>query len=441
MPKASFNFPKGFLWGAATAAHQVEGQNTRNNWHRWEEEGHIIHGHRSGLACDWWGGRWREDFDRAAETGQNAHRLSIEWSRLQPGPDEWDEEALATYREILAGLRQREMTPMVTLHHFTDPLWIYEQGGWENDGTPEIFAQFVQKAVEGLKDLCNLWITINEPNVYTQGGYVAGEFPPGKKDLKASGVVMKNLVRGHALAYRAIHQIQREARVGVAHHFRSFWPNKPWFLLDRAAARLLDQNFNWAFPQALAKGKLQFAFQRFSIPEAVGTQDFFGVNYYTGDNTAFVPWLYKDLFIRRSYPKGAILSPSGFLAHTPHGLLETLKKVGRYNLPIIITENGVEDAEDRLRPRYLVEHLHQIWRATTATIPVKGYFHWSLVDNFEWERGWTQRFGLWGLNPDTQERIRRTSVDLYAHICKQNALMAEAVQTFAPESYDTIFPT
>ena len=140
MAQATFHFPVGFLWGTATAAYQVEGNNTNSNWWAWEKEpGRIVQGHKSGLACDWWGGRWREDFDRAAEGGQNAHRLSIEWSRIQPTPDHWDENALDRYRDMVRGLAERGMTPVVTLHHFSDPLWLAEKGGWERGAVAEHF--------------------------------------------------------------------------------------------------------------------------------------------------------------------------------------------------------------------------------------------------------------------------------------------------------------
>ena len=151
MPSASFHFPKGFLWGTATSSHQVEGGNTNNNWWAWEQqEGRILKGHKSGLACDWWGGRWREDFDRAAETGQNAHRLSVEWSRIQPTPDTWDEEALEKYRAMLRGLKERGIMPMVTLHHFSDPLWVAEKGAWETEAVVPWFERFVRKTVDAL---------------------------------------------------------------------------------------------------------------------------------------------------------------------------------------------------------------------------------------------------------------------------------------------------
>jgi beta-glucosidase len=142
MPQASYHFPRGFLWGTATAAHQVEGNNTNNQWWKWEQDGHADG--TSGLACDWWGGRWKEDFDRAAEGGQNAHRFSVEWSRIQPTPDTWDENALEHYRNMLRGLKERGMTPMVTLHHYSDPLWFYEMGGWEHKDAVTLFEKFVR---------------------------------------------------------------------------------------------------------------------------------------------------------------------------------------------------------------------------------------------------------------------------------------------------------
>lgn len=440
-PSATYYFPTGFLWGTATSSHQVEGNNTNNNWYLWENEpGRILHGHRSGLACDWWGGRWREDFDRAAETGQNAHRLSIEWSRIQPTPDRWDEDALDFYREMIRGLYQRNMTPLVTLHHFTDPIWLYEQGGWENEEAPRYFERYVAKVAEALKDYVSLWVTINEPNVYVYGGYLGGGFPPGKNDLRTAFQVLTNLVKGHAAAYQAIHRIQKTARVGIALNYRSFRPARPWLPLDTWIANFLHQGFNAAFPDAITHGKLRFATFRAEIPAAAKTQDFFGLNYYSRDLISFNPFSKTGFFYTARYPQEAELSDTGFLANVPEGIYEGLAWAKRYGLPIIITENGVEDADDDLRPRYLIQHLHQVWRAVNFNWQIKGYFHWSLVDNFEWERGWTQRFGLWGLEVETQRRIRRPSVDLYAEICKTNSLSAEMVQRFAPEIYTKLFP-
>lgn len=440
MPSATYHFPTGFMWGTATSSHQVEGGNTNNNWAAWEKEpGRIVNGDRAGLACDWWGGRWRDDFDRAAEGGQNAHRLSIEWSRVQPAPDRWDEDALDYYREMVRGLVERGMTPMVTLHHFTDPLWLTERGGWENDETPALFDAFTARVVTALKEYVTLWCTINEPNVYVTQGYLDTAFPPGKVDLGAAFTVMRNMVKGHATAYRTIHRLQPQARVGFALNYRGFIPARPGFLPDRWMANFLFANFNGSFVGALMDGRLRFGGKRVSLPEAAGTQDYFGLNYYTADLVRFVLDS-KRLFSERFYPPDADLSGGGYLANLPECFAQAIKWAVGIGKPVIISENGVEDASDRMRPRYLVEHIHKVWRAVNLNAPVKGYFHWSLVDNFEWERGWSQRFGLWGLDVPTRARIRRKSADFYAAICKENGIDSRVVAQYAPEVFEKLFP-
>lgn len=440
MPTASFHFPKGFLWGTATASHQVEGGNTNNNWYKWELEGHTAH--KSGLASDWWGGRWKEDFDRAAETGQNAHRLSVEWSRIQPTPDRWDEEALERYRTMLRGLRDRNITPLVTLHHFTDPLWLGELGGWETDAVVPLFEKFTRKVVEALKEYCSLWCTINEPNVYALEGYLRGNFPPGKSDLRLGIRVQANMARAHAAAYRAIHELQPEARVGYALHFRPQEPAHPWSPLDRLMRNIRFTGVNMAFPSAISTGVLKSPLSKIPVPEAKGTQDYFGLNYYSVDTVAFDLRKRDELFSRSFFPEGTDLADAGMNSNTPEGFFWAFKWVVKTypNLPILVTENGIEDITDRIRPRYLAQHVHAMWRAVNFNWPVRGYFHWSLVDNFEWERGWTQRFGLWGIDIETQQRTKRPSTDLYAAICKENGLTSEMVQKYCPEVYEKLFP-
>lgn len=441
MAQATFHFPRGFLWGTATASHQVEGGNTNNDWYAWEQNPrHILNENKAGLAADWWSGRWREDFDRAAETGQNAHRLSIEWSRIQTAPDRWDENALDRYREMVRGLQDRGMTPLVTLHHFTNPIWLVEKGGWEREAVVGYFTTYVRKVVEALKEYVNLWVTLNEPNVLATFGYVMGDFPPGKTDIQLGFQVMENMIKAHAAAYEAIHAIQPIARVGIAAHFRGFVPYRSWFPPDRWAATVQNGIFNELFPRALADGVLHFPAWRKRIPQAAGTQDFLGVNYYTRDYVAFDPFKPGELFGRRFYLPNADLSDGGYIANAPQGFFQTLKWCLRFKIPLIVTENGVNDAEDHLRPRYLIQHLHQLWRAVNFNWPVKGYFHWTLVDNFEWERGWTQRFGLWALDEATQARRKRPSAELYAEICRENGISTEMVARYAPEILEQMFP-
>lgn len=438
MPTASFHFPKGFLWGTATSSHQVEGNNINNNWAKWEQEGHTKG--KSGLACDWWGGRWKGDLDRAVEGGQNAHRLSVEWSRIQPEPNRWGEDAIEHYRMMLRGLRERGMTAMVTLHHFTDPLWLTDMGGWESDSVVPLFEKYTRKVVEALKEYCTLWCTINEPNVYTLLAYITGDFPPGQGRLKQAVQVEANLLRGHAAAYRAIHAIQPEARVGFAHHHRPMVPRHSWFLPDVLARNFQFNAVNMAFPSGIQSGVMQAPLGRIKIPEAKGTQDYFGLNYYSQDTVAFDLGNPGELFGRRYYPEGSDTAEGGMNVNLPEGFFRSIRWALQFKVPIIITENGIEDDQDTLRPRYMAGHIHQVWRAVNFNWPVKGYFWWSQVDNFEWERAWTQRFGLWELDPETQVRRKRPSADLYAAICKENGLSSEMVQQYCPELYEKLFP-
>lgn len=441
MPEATYHFPRGFLWGTATSSHQVEGNNTNNNWWKWEQEGHTLD--KSNLACDWWSGRWREDLDRAAEVGQNAHRFSVEWSRIQPTPDTWDEEVLEKYRTMLRGLHERGLTPMVTLHHFTDPLWLWEESAWETEEVVPRFEKFVRKTVEALKEYCTLWCTINEPNVYALSGYVEGSFPPGAHSIRRAVRVEANMARAHAAAYNAIHEIQHEARVGYALHYRPMVARTPWSPPDALMCKIRYDGLNMAFPSALSSGVLKSPVGNISLPEVKGTQDYLGLNYYSQDTVFFSILKGRELFTDSGYPPDADLSDGNFIANIPEGFYDTLKwAVKTYpNLPIIVTENGVECADDHIRPRYIAGHIHQMWRAVNFNWPIKGYFHWSLTDNFEWERGWSQRFGLWELDPETQKRTKRPSADLYAEICKENGLSSEMVQKYCPEAFEKIFPS
>jgi beta-glucosidase len=393
------------------------------------------------LACDWWSGRWREDFDRAAEGGQNALRFSIEWSRIQPALDRWDEHALDHYIDLLRGLDQRNLFPLVTLHHFTDPLWVSDMGGWENDAVPELFAAYAEKVAIAIKSYVTTWTTINEPNVYSVLGYLTGEFPPGVQVASRALKVTANLARAHAMAYHKIKAVQPEGRIGFAHAYRGFSPLRNGHLLDRLAARLHHQAWNNLFPTIIRDGKARLMGRSISIPEAKGTQDFLGLNFYTSDKVRFsLAAGSKEFFSRRSFPKDAEVSPNGMIASVPDNFFKSLEWALQFKVPIIVTENGTEDAEDHFRRDYLVEHIHQLWRAVNFNYPIKGYFVWSLVDNFEWEMGWTRRFGLWELDEQSQSRKKRQSAEMYAEICTDNALTSDVVRKYSPDLFGKLFP-
>jgi len=439
MPQATFHFPADFKWGVATAAHQVEGHNTNNDWWAWEQqEGHIKDGRKSGRACNWWE-KAEDDFDRAAELGLNALRLSVEWSRVEPRSGEFDDSALERYGEMLQALRGRNIEPMVTLHHFTNPHWLTERGGWENPETIALFARFVRRVVQALGQHCDLWCTINEPNVYGYMGYLEGIFPPGQSDFQAAMRVIRHLLAGHAAAYREIHAVQPQARVGLAHNMRVFDPANPRSLLDRRIARSVDKTYNQAILTALARG-------RWMLPLGFGlawklrhTLDWIGLNYYTRDLIAFDRTQQQTLFSDRLHAGEAELLDGGYGEFYPQGMLRCLQRVARLGLPIYVTENGIPDDDDDQRPRYLLTHLHQMWHAIQLCYPVMGYYHWTLVDNFEWAEGWALRFGLIALGP-RGGRKPRGSIKLYADLIQANAISPQIIDTYAPELWAELLP-
>ncbi|MBI2247550.1 MAG: glycoside hydrolase family 1 protein [Armatimonadetes bacterium] len=424
-------FPPDFRWGTATSAHQVEGDNLHNDWWAWEQQpGRIKNGDRSGRACDWWDHAER-DFDLAAKLHQNAHRLSVEWSRIQPAPDRWDEEAIGRYREMLYALRQRGIQPMVTLHHFTNPLWFADRGGWERDDAAMLFARFVERVVPPLAEFADLWCTLNEPVGWAFSAYVSGIWPPGGRSIRRGLGALTQLLQGHAAAYRIVHRLQPQAQVGFANYFRLFDPANAASPFDRIVARQQDRFVNRAFIDGTAIGRVRAFPWVANVPEAAGTMDFVGVNYYTRDLVAFDLHRPKHLFGRNFTAPGAPISDGEYGEIYPEGLYRVLQMAAEYRKPIFITENGLPDEDDDRRSDFIVSHLRQVWRAIHEGIPVRGYYHWSLVDNFEWAAGWSLKFGLIEVDPATQTRTPRPSASVYAEICGGGTVSFARLERFA----------
>ncbi len=440
MAKATFFFPEDFRWGTATSSHQVEGDNSNNDWWAWEHQpDRILNGHRSGLACNWWN-KAEEDLDRAAAMGTNAHRLSIEWSRVEPQPGVYDDATLDRYRQILQALHQRNMEPMVTLHHFTNPLWLAQRGGWVQEGVIAAFERYVRWVVERLGDLVPLWCTINEPMVYAVLAFMEAKFPPGRSSVRLASQVVEHMLRAHAVAYHAIHEVQPDAKVGIVRNFRLFEPANPGSPLDRWAAGNLDYLFNEAFNRSLVTGRLRWPLGRGRVKGMAHSFDFYGLNYYTRDMVAFDPLHPGQLFSRRFYAPDARMSDNDHGEIYPEGMYHAIRRAAVYRRPIYITENGLPDADDDQRPRFILSHLRQVWAALQENIPIMGYYHWSLIDNFEWERGWVERFGLIELDVPTQGRRLRRSGELYGRICQARALDHAMVAQYAPDLLDEMFP-
>jgi len=428
-------FPPHFLWGVSTSAHQVEGGISNNQWSAWEANGYIKSGHSCGTACDWWKNAER-DFDLARDLGLNALRLSVEWSRIEPRPGEWNESALQRYRGMLEALLERRIRPFVTLHHFTHPLWFEHAGGFLSPHACDLFERFSARVVAALGDLCNDWVTINEPNVYCAMAYALGEFPPGYSgQLGAALRALGSMARAHARAYRVIHRFRPDANVGWAQNFVVFKPVRGG--IDSVIAWLQHRLFNESFLRMVNDGSGGFPLNRLlgDVSNVRGTCDFVGLNVYSRFHVCFdranPRQFYGRMFVPPDVPQGdhGVEMPYG--EAFPQAITAAIASVRRMNKPIFILENGVPDASDRIRPWLLVNSLKETHRAISGGADVRGYFHWSLTDNFEWSEGWGLRFGLFALDQETQTRTVRPSGKLYSQIVRGNALTKDLLEQYS----------
>ena len=423
-----FVFPQGFFWGAATSSHQVEGDNTNNDWWAWEQAGRVKE--HSGIACDHYR-RFREDFDLAAQLGHTAHRLSIEWSRVEPHEGVFDETALAHYRDVMQALRQRHLEPIVTLHHFTNPLWLAKAGGWTNPKVVEWFARYARRVAEVLGRDVRYWLTINEPQVYAIMHYLDGTGPPGERNAALMFRVWEHLIRGHAAAYHVIHEATKTAgwptQVSLADHMQMFVPCRKWWLGDRIIARLTERTYNQRFLDAITEGIWRLPGRRpIKIPDARHTLDYLGMNYY---NRHFMRLIPSDGWwgVRCDPAHHREVTERNFLGWEvyPPGMLHVLRWTAPYRLPVLITENGICAQDDWQRERFIVNHLTFVARAIQEGVSMMGYLYWSLIDNFEWAQGYAPRFGLIEVDYPTQARRVRPSAKAFEQICRTNRLVED----------------
>ncbi len=439
--------PDGFLFGAAVAGYQVERGLTTSDWRDWEGttkwfgQPRIANGDRAEDGPDFAhvnpdgtpGGHFREYLAKAREMGHNSFRFSLEWSRIQPEPGgPYDPAALRLYHAILAECRANGLTPMVTLQHFSLPRWVNDihapqkgLGGWAGaaDSTPgqapivDAFARYAGDMAKEFKGEVEHWLTLNEPNLLATGGYLAGMQPgAGRVDPAALRRAFINMAYGHARAYDAIKAEDPNAQVGLAQHVRRFEPANPRSRRDRAAAAQLDYLNNALALDAITSGNVDWngngKLDGHEVEALRHRLDFVGINYYTRDKVSALPFkLPLGPFKLKGVPWTAILPMLpviGRLLRTPdrsdmgwevypEGMYQSIKwAADRYKLPIFITENGIADAKtpDARRTKFLLDHMAQVQRALGEGADVRGYLHWSLMDNFEWNEGFEPHFGL-----------------------------------------------
>jgi len=400
-------FSKDFLWGAATSAYQVEGGNNNSDWWPWEESAGK---ERSGLACRHYE-LFEADFDLARDLNHNAHRLSIEWARIEPEEGKFSQQELEHYIKVILALKSRNIEPMVTLHHFTNPVWFSKAGGWENKHSVEKFLRFCDFVVTALAKYVRYWVTINEPNVYLTHAYIIGVWPPQAKSYLKAKLVDDHLVLAHIKAYQHIHKIYKDNNLpvfaGIAQNVQAFVPCT-LNLKNRFAAYLRSKWYNFWFLDEINRFK---------------TMDFIGVNYYSRQLVDVKKWgifnLAMDVCKKNHYP---VKKNSLGWDIYPEGLYQVLVKMKKYKLPVFITENGICTPDDNLRWEYISSHLKNIHRAIGEGVDVRGYLYWSLLDNFEWDKGFSPRFGLIEVDYNTYKRTVRESALKLAQVYKTGIL-------------------
>lgn len=429
-------FPDGFKWGSATSSHQIEGDN-RNDWSQWERsparlahlagEGKDPKDFVSGKACDSYH-RYAEDLDIAKQLGHNIHRFSIEWSRIEPEEGKFDSVAMRHYIDVVKAIRERGMEPMVTLWHFTNPIWFSVKGGFLNPHSPELYKRFIRHVVDNLKGDVKLWITFNEATtVYGAAAYLKGYWPPQhKKDIWSWFKFRRNIAKAHTLAYR---EIKNQYRDWFAHASPpspdqkksggAGPPPAPPGMSHNVEGPLIGSvESNWC-PVAGGLAKLMGIEKLFDSfinhwlwRRTLPYQDFIGLNYYT---VRRFPGSYRIL------PKQDHVPEMNWEIY-PDGLYRVLMAVKKFNKPVFITENGMADATDQRRAKFIRDHLDRVWLAIRDGVDVRGYMYWSLLDNFEWAFGYAPRFGLVEIDYQTFKRTVRPSALEYAKIIAANGL-------------------
>lgn len=410
MPEdTNVQFPKDFMWGASTSSHQVEG-GTHNQWTIWEKanadtlartaekrlhnmpcwpdiavQASDPNSYISGQGVDHYN-RYKEDFDLLKGLNLNALRFGVEWSRIEPEEGVWDEKEIEHYRQYINELKKRNIEPVLNIWHWTHPVWFEARGAFKKKSNLHYFDRFVQKLIDEYGSSITYYITVNEPNTYTASSYLTVDllsglsWPPAEHSARSAFFVYLNLTRAHRRAYQIIKRAQPHAKVGIAASLDNIQAKDAHDIADELSTKVMRYVWDWWFLKRIR-----------------AQQDFVGINYYFTD--------YYDGLFKKDNP-GAPLSDLGWYME-PEGLYPLLLRAwAHYKKPIIVSENGVADRHDAYRRWWIEETIVAMERALSEGVKVIGYFHWSLLDNFEWATGWLAKFGL--IAVDREHGMKRT---------------------------------
>ena len=424
-----FRLKDGMLLGVSTAATQIEGGEVNSNWNDWFRQGKILDGTDPATGNDHWE-KWEEDVALMAEMGLQIYRFGIEWARLMPEPGKIDEEVVARYREEILMLKQKGITPLMTIHHFSNPMWFEKMGAFTKRENLHYYLDLVELAVDRFGDLVSDYITINEPNVYATNSYFFGIWPPAKTSFTDTLKVMENMAYCHIKAYNLLHTKRKamgytDTKVGVANHLRVFAPKNEKNLWHKLCAKLTEYLFQGALLKAMTLGDYPFPLRNFGRLPKGEYSDFNGVNYYSRSTVSGI-----GDGVRENSPRTDL----GWEVY-PEGIVECARKLQAIlPRPLWVTENGTCDNKDLFRSRYVYEHLKAICE---SDLPFARYYHWCFCDNLEWIEGNSAKFGLVAVDPETRVRTVKRSGEFYGQIIRRGGVDAELYRSYvAGQEYD-----
>lgn len=421
-------FPKGFYWGTATSSHQVEGNNRNNDWWRFEQEaGRVKDGTTSGPGTDHYN-RFDEDFALSEQYGHNAHRFSIEWSRIEPEEGRWDEKEVEHYRRVVDSLHKHNLVPFATLHHFTHPIWFADMGSWTSDRAPELLGRYAGYISKQLGDAVPFWMTINEPPVLPMASYIAGVHPPAVRDVEQGMKAARNILKSLATMHNGVREnTPHKPKIGPVINMTFAMPASD-SEEDRQAAKLMDQYWNGYWLDGFRDGVSgPPAGSGEEVPGLKGAWDFVGLNYYSRNVMAGS----RNRMGMKAVPPppDAECSTMGWQVY-PEGFYQCMMRLKDYGVPIYVTENGIGTDDDEQRISYLVRHLYQVDRAIKDGVDVRSYLHWCQQDNFEWAEGYRQKFGLFEREEGTLNRIPKPSASVFKEWSQNNAVSGKLVEKY-----------
>jgi len=416
--KLSFQNPRlkqPFLWGAATSAQQVEGDCTNNSWHVWEqsvdENGKNRVEQTAGIACDHWN-RYKQDIQLLKQIGANSYRFSIEWSKIEPQEGKFDQEALQHYKDVCEELRRNNIRACINLHHYTDPIWFINKGGFEKKENVAHFVDFAKRMIEELNQENTMWFTFNSPDGYATKGWLIGTTYPGKKDMQLCGQVYAHMLEAHVHIYRDVKKTKPNTQLGILKNMLQCDPWNPYNPLDILACSMATKITDTGFFNFFTTGVFELqiptkANVTHKNKDAIGALDFIGINYYCHGYM-------KNFKITRD-PKETPTDSDLYTIY-PEGLYRAIKEVSKkiaepLKIPMYITENGIATTDDNKREEFLQKYLYALSKAIKDGYDVRGYIHWSLMDNYEWGQ-YKHKYGIFNVDfssPNLTRTLKRGS--------------------------------